>query len=139
MTHSDDFLRDVLGRVKTIACIGASPNPARPSHYVSQYLRQKGYRVIPVNPGHGGKHLFGEVVVPDIASLPDGVDMIDVFRRSDAVAEVVGAAIERFPDLDVLWTQIGVRDDAAAARAEAAGVTVIQDRCPKIEYARLIG
>jgi predicted CoA-binding protein len=138
--YSDDLLRDVLKRVKTVAVVGVSPNPVRPSYYVARYLALKGYRVIPVNPVCAGKILFGSTVYPDLSTIPDDdVDMVDVFRRSEHVGPIVDEALARWPGLKVIWLQIGVRDDKAAARAEARGVTVIQDRCPKIEYQRLFG
>ncbi|WP_108482499.1 CoA-binding protein [Oceaniglobus ichthyenteri] len=139
MTPSDDLLRDVFKRVKTIACVGASMKPVRPSHDVSQYLIDKGYRVYPVNPGHAGAQLFGETVVGQISDLPDNIDMIDIFRRSEYVPDIVESALARFPTLDVIWMQIGVHHDEAAARARARGVTVIENLCPKIEYRRLFG
>lgn len=135
--YPDDLLRDVLKRTKVVACVGVSPNPVRPSHYVARYLSLKGYRVVPVNPGHAGKVLFGETVVASLAEAQDA-DMVDVFRRSDAVPGIVDEAL-RLPKLRTIWLQIGVRHDEAAARAEAEGITVIQDRCPKIEYQRLFG
>ena len=135
--YPDDLLRDVLKRTKVVACVGVSPNPVRPSHYVARYLSLKGYRVVPVNPGHAGNVLFGETVVASLAEAQDA-DMVDVFRRSDAVPGIVDEAL-RLPKLRTIWLQIGVRHDEAAARAEAEGITVIQDRCPKIEYQRLFG
>lgn len=140
MTHenSDDLIRDVLTRAKTFVCVGASANPARPSHYVSLYLMQKGYRVIPVNPGLAGQTLFGEVVQPDLASIDEPVDVIDIFRRSEAVPDVVDAALSMRDPPGAIWTQIGVSHAGAAEKARAAGLDVIQNRCPKVEYPRLI-
>lgn len=139
MTLTDDKLRQIWTDTKVIACIGASPNPARPSHYVSQFLRERGYRVIPVNPGQAGAQLFGETVVATIADLPAEVDMIDVFRNSAHVAGVVEAALAHLPALRTIWTQLGVQDDAAAAKARAQGIHVVQNRCPMIEIPRLFG
>jgi predicted CoA-binding protein len=139
MTYSDTFLRDILERSKTIAIVGVSANDARPSHRVTHYLQQKGYRIIPVNPGLAGQTLFDELVYPDLKSIPDAVDMVDVFRRSDAVPAIVDEALERWPELQTIWLQIGVEHAQGAAKAEARGVSVVQNRCPKIEYARLIG
>jgi len=139
MTYSDDLLRDVLTRAKTIALIGASANPVRASYFVSRYLGLRGKRVIPVNPGLAGQELLGETVYPDIKSIPDDVDMVDIFRRSDAVPAIVDDALARWPNLQTIWMQIGVEHAQAAAIAEARGVTVIQNRCPKIEYQRLFG
>ena len=144
MTYSDDLLRQVLARTRTIACVGISKNEVRPSFYVARYLRLRGYRVIPVNPGFAGETLLGETVRSDLAGLPEElgpIDMVDIFRRSDRAGEVVDAALAHLLDrgLATIWMQIGVIDHAAAARAEARGVTVIMDRCPKIEYQRLHG
>jgi predicted CoA-binding protein len=138
-TPSDDLLRKVLRSAKSFACVGVSPNPVRPSHYVARYLTLKGYRVIPVNPGHTDKRLFGERVRGDLGEIEGAVDVIDIFRRPEAVPEVVDAALAMEPKPKVIWMQIGVTHAEAAARAEAAGLTVIQDRCPKIEYQRLFG
>jgi uncharacterized protein len=142
--YSDELLRRILAQTRTIACVGISRNEVRPSFYVGRYLRLKGFRVIPVNPGFAGEVLLGETVRPDLASLPDElgpIEMVDIFRRSDKAGAVVDAALTHLLDrgLRTIWMQIGVVDAAAAARAEAAGVTVIMDRCPKIEYQRLHG
>ena len=139
MTVSDDLLRRILSETRTIALVGFSANPARPSHGVARYLQGVGYRVIPVNPGLTGQVHLGEEVRGDLASVPDAVDMVDIFRRSEAVPEIVEAALARWPDLRVVWMQIGVRHATAAAAAEARGVAVVQDRCTKIDHARLIG
>ncbi|TDK41029.1 CoA-binding protein [Antarcticimicrobium luteum] len=137
--YSDQMLKDVLTRTKRIAVVGVSMNPVRPSYYVARYLTLKGYSVVPVNPGHAGKMLFGQKVVASLREIEGGVDMVDVFRRSEAVPPIVDEALEVFPDLQTIWMQIGVEHAEAAAKAEARGVTVIQDRCPKIEYQRLFG
>lgn len=137
MTYSDDLLRGVLRDAKTVAVVGVSANPVRPSYFVARYLTLKGYRVIPVNPGLAGQRLFDELVYPDLASIPDDVDMVDIFRRPDAVPAIVDEALTRWPDLQTIWMQIGVEHAEAAGQAEARGVTVIQNRCPKIEYQRL--
>lgn len=141
MIYGDDLFKEVLRRTRVIACVGVSMNPVRPSYFVARYLGLKGYRVIPVNPGHAGKTLFGEVILPDLASIPPeaNVDFVDVFRRSDAVPEIVNEAMANLPALKTIWLQIGVEHPEAAAKAEAAGITVIQNRCPKIEYQRLFG
>ncbi|MFW5641846.1 MAG: CoA-binding protein [Roseicyclus sp.] len=138
-TPSDDLLAKVLRAAKVFACVGVSPNPVRPSHYVARYLRLKGYRVIPVNPGHTDKTLFGERVLADLSEIEGGVDVIDIFRRPEAVPGIVEAALAMTPRPQVIWMQIGVTHPEAAARAEAEGLTVIQNRCPKIEYQRLFG
>lgn len=141
-TPSDALLDKILTQTKTIAAVGVSPNPVRPSHYVARYLSLRGYRVIPVNPGHAGKILFGETVLErleDIA-LDQPVDMVDIFRRSEHVPPLVDAAIAHFgATLKTVWMQVGVRHETAAERAAKAGLHVIQNRCPKIEYQRLYG
>lgn len=137
MTYSDTHLRNILKRTKTIAIVGVSANEIRPSYYVARYLGLKGYRVIPVNPGLAGQTLLGEPVYGDVSEIPDDVDMVDIFRRSEAVPPIVTAALARWPKLQTIWMQIGVKNPEAAAKAEARGVDVIQDRCPKIEYQRL--
>ena len=138
--YSDDVLRSVLSRTRKVAVVGVSMNPVRPSYYVARYLALKGFQVIPVNPGHAGARLFGAEVRADLASVPDDdVDMVDIFRRSDQVGPIVVAALDRWPRLGTIWMQIGVENAQAAAMAEARGVTVIQNRCPKIEYQRLHG
>jgi len=144
LTYSDDLLRRVLAETRVIACVGVSKNQIRPSFYVARYLGLKGFRVIPVNPVYAGETLLGETVYPDLASIPPDIgpiDMVDVFRRSDQAGGVVDEALAGLSDrgLRTIWMQIGVIDEAAAARAEAAGVRVIMDRCPKIEYQRLHG
>lgn len=139
--YSDDLLRDVLTRTRVVAVVGVSMNPVRPSYYVARYLALKGKRVIPVNPGHAGNELFGETIYPDLAAIPPeiAVDMVDIFRRSEHVPPIVEQALANLPSLRTVWMQIGVENEEAAALAEAQGVTVIQNRCPKIEYQRLFG
>ena len=139
MTYSDDMLKRILTDTKVIACVGVSMNPVRPSYFVARYLSMKGFTVIPVNPGHAGKMLFGQKIMPDLASIEGPVDMVDIFRRSEFVEPIVKAALDAFPDLKTVWMQIGVENDEAAALAEARGVEVIMNRCPKIEYQRLFG
>lgn len=136
---TDDLIRDVLRHSQCVAVVGFSLNPARASHYVAQYLQDIGKRVIPVNPGHGGEMALGEVIYPDLASIPDPVDMIDIFRRPDHVPPIVDGAIAHLPQLRSVWMQIGVVNDTAAATARAAGLDVVMDRCPKVEYPRLLG
>lgn len=139
--YSDDFLRRVLTTTKVVAVAGISSNPVRPSYFVARYMQLRGYRVIPVNPGHVGETLFGEPVYASLADIPADipVDMVDVFRRSEQVGPVVDEALAHLPHLRTIWMQIGVQNPEAAARAEARGITVIQNRCPKIEYQRLFG
>jgi predicted CoA-binding protein len=139
MDYSDAYLRTILKRTKTVAVVGVSANQVRPSFYVARYLDLKGYRVIPVNPGLAGQTLLGGTVYADVSEIPFDVDMVDIFRRSDAVPQIVDAALDRWPDLQTIWMQIGVMHPQAAAAALARGVDVIQDRCPKIEYQRLYG
>ena len=138
-TYTDEHLRDVLKRTKRVAVVGVSMNPVRPSYYVARYLSLKGYTVIPVNPGHAGNMLFGQTVRGTLRDIEGGVDMVDIFRRSEAVPPIVEDALEVFPDLQTVWMQIGVENTEATETAEARGVTVIQNRCPKIEYQRLFG
>ena len=139
MEYADQMLRDVLKRTRRIAVVGVSLNPVRPSYYVARYLGLKGYDVVPVNPLHAGEQLLGKTVVSGLAHIEGSVDMVDIFRRSEFVPEIVEEALAAFPKLQTIWMQIGVSHEAAAAEAEARGVTVIQNRCPKIEYQRLFG
>ena len=139
MTYSDKLLKDVLTRTKRIAVVGVSLNPVRPSYFVARYLNLRGYDLVPVNPVYAGKMLFGQMVIGGLSDIKGGVDMVDIFRKSEAVPEIVDEALAVFPDLRTIWMQIGVEHAEAAAKAEAAGVTVIQNRCPKIEYQRLFG
>jgi predicted CoA-binding protein len=133
--YPDDYLRGILTGIKTIAVVGASPRPHRPSHRVMRYLQQRGYRAIPVNPFAAGKAINGERVYASLAEVPEKIDMVDVFRRADAAGGVVDEAIA--VGAKIVWMQLGVRDDAAAARAEASGVRVVMNRCPAIEIPRL--
>ena len=137
--YSDQHLKDVLRGSKVVAIVGVSANPVRPSYFVARYLKLKGYRVVPVNPGLAGQRLFGEEVYATLADIPFDVDMVDIFRRSDAVPAIVDEALARWPKLRTIWMQIGVEHAEAAALAQARGVNVIQNRCPKIEYQRLFG
>ncbi len=137
--YTDAFLKDILRRTKSIAVVGVSMNPVRPSYYVARYLSLKGYKVIPVNPGHAGKMLFGETVRASLSDISGPVDMVDIFRRSEAVPPIVDEALKSFPNLRTIWMQIGVENSEAAAVAEARGIDVVMNRCPKIEYQRLFG
>jgi hypothetical protein len=135
--YSDDFIRDILASVRTIALVGASPNTTRPSFSVMRFLLGEGYHVIPVNPGQAGKQILGQRVYPRLEDIPEPIDMVDVFRNSAAVAGVVDEVLALTPLPKVVWTQLEVRDDAAARKAEAAGIKVVMDRCPAIEIPRL--
>jgi predicted CoA-binding protein len=139
--YSDALIARLLRSVKTIAMVGASPNPVRPSFFAMKYLLDKGFRIIPVNPGQAGKEILGETVYARISDLPAPVDMIDIFRNSDAAGPITDEALANKDrlGLKVIWMQLGVINEEAAKRAEAAGLTVIMNRCPKIEYGRLSG
>lgn len=139
--YSDDLLRGILSRCRVIAMVGASANWNRPSYFVMKYLRTKGYRVIPVNPGKAGGEILGERVYAQLAEIPEPFDMVDIFRNSEAAGGIVDEAIALAAEkgIKVVWMQLGVRNDEAAARAEAAGLAVVMNRCPKIEYGRLSG
>ena len=139
LAYDDALVRGILDDVKTIAMVGASANTIRPSYFVLKYLLAKGYRVIPVNPGLAGQDLLGQRCYADLESIPEPIDMIDIFRGADAVPGIVDAALALDPKPNIIWMQLGVRHDEAAAIAEAAGLTVIMNRCPKIEYGRLSG
>jgi len=136
-SYSDAYISEILNTVKTVAIIGASDNPIRPSYYVMKYLRRKKYRVIPVNPAKAGSTIFGETVFASLLDIPFTVDMVDCFRNKEAVPDIVDETIKA--GIDILWMQLGVRHDSAAAKAEAAGIKVVMNRCPKIEFGRLSG
>ncbi|WP_116131033.1 CoA-binding protein [Tropicimonas sp. IMCC34043] len=139
MTELDDILRQIFRRTRVIACVGASANHARPSHYVSQFLADRGYRVIGVNPGLAGQHLFGAPVVARLSDIAEPVDMVDIFRRAGDVLPVVVEALDAIPGLSTVWMQLGIRNAEAAATARSRGITVIEDRCPRIDFPRLFG
>ena len=128
----------IADETRTIAVVGLSPNESRPSYGVARFLQSKGYRVIPVNPGHAGGQILGETVYASLSDIPKdaNVHMVDIFRQSDAVPAIVDEAMAALPELRTIWMQIGVRHAEAAAKAESAGLTVVQDRCPKIEFPR---
>ncbi|MDQ1849097.1 CoA-binding protein [Gemmobacter fulvus] len=132
----DDDIRSILTTTRVIALVGWSPNPDRPSHRVAAFLAARGYRVIPVNPGQAGQQALGETVRASLADIHEPVDMVDIFRRSEDVPGVVDAALA-LPGVKVIWMQLGVTHAAAAAKAEAQGLRVVQDRCPVIEIGRL--
>ena len=136
---SDELLRKIFAESRSFACVGVSPNPVRPSHYVARYLSLRGYRILPVNPGQVGREMFGAPAVASLSNLDEPVDVVDIFRSSAAVPGIVEEALAHLPGLKTIWMQVGVTHVGAAEKAEAAGVQVIQNRCPKIEYQRLFG
>ncbi|WP_347138031.1 CoA-binding protein [Paracoccus sp. SSK6] len=136
--EDDEDIARIARNSRVIAIVGLSPNETRPSWGVARYLQANGYRIIPVNPGHAGGRILGETVYASLSEIPAslGVQMVDIFRRSEAVGPIVDEALAHLPHLQSIWLQLGVRNDAAAQRARARGMTVIQDRCPKIEFPR---
>ena len=144
MTHdsySDDTIAEILSSARTFAFVGASANSSRPSYFAMKYLMGKGYKIIPVNPGLAGKEILGQKVYASLADLPAPVDVVDIFRASDAALPIVREAIALKDKLGLttIWLQLGVKNDEAAAEAEAAGLKVVMNRCAKIEYGRLSG
>jgi predicted CoA-binding protein len=137
--YSDSYLRGILTRTKAIAMVGVSPNPVRPSNYVARYLSLKGFETYPVNPVAVGKDVWGRTIVEGLSDVPKDVDMVDIFRRSAFVPEIVETALAELPNLRTIWMQIGVMHEEAAERAQARGIEVVMNRCPKIEYQRLFG
>lgn len=137
LVYDDAAIRRILRGVKTIASVGMSANEMRPSYFAMLYLQKKGYRMLPVNPRYAGEQILGERVYPDLTTLPLVPDMVQIFRRADEVPPLVDQAVEL--GIKVVWMQLGVRHDGAAERARAAGLEVVMDRCPKIEYGRLFG
>jgi predicted CoA-binding protein len=135
--YADTYVRGILNTVKTIAMVGVSPKDNRPSYFAFKYLLERGYTMIPVNPGQAGKELLGRKVYARLADVPEPIDMVDVFRASQHAGPVVDEALALKPLPQVIWMQLGVRNDEAAAKAEAAGVKIVMNRCPKIEYGRL--
>jgi len=136
-SYSDAYIRDILVTHRSIAMVGASANPSRPSYYAMKYLKTKGFRVIPVNPGQAGKEILGEKVYASLADIAEPVDIVDIFRNSEAALPITHEAIGM--GAKVVWMQLGVRNDEAAKLAEEAGMKVVMNRCPKIEYGRLSG
>jgi uncharacterized protein len=135
--YDDGYIRGILNTVKTIAMVGVSANTSRPSYFAFKYLLDRGYRMIPVNPGLAGQDLLGQRCYGSVLDIPEPVDMVDVFRASRYVPDIVAQAVRMQPRPRVLWMQLGIRNDEAAALAEANGIKVVMDRCPKIEYGRL--
>lgn len=137
--YTDQFLKDILTRTKRVAIVGVSDNPVRASYFVARYLSLRNFQIVPVNPKLVGQILFGAPVVGSLADIEGPVDMLDIFRKSEAVPGIVDEALAHLPDLRTVWMQIGVEHAGAAAICEARGIDVVQNRCPKIEYQRLFG
>lgn len=138
-SYDNAYIAGILNSVKTVAIVGASANNVRPSYFVAKYLIDKGYTVFPINPGQAGKEILGRTVYARLADVPEPIDMVDIFRASAAVPPIVDEALALEPQPKVIWMQLTVRNDEAAAKAEAACVKVVMNRCPKIEYGRLSG
>ena len=135
--YPDSYIRGILNTVKSIAMVGISPKDNRPSYFAFKYLLERGYRMIPVNPGQAGKEILGQKVYAKLADIPGPVDMVDIFRASQYAVAIVEQALALSPRPQVIWMQLGIRSDEAAKLAEANGVKVVMNRCPKIEYGRL--
>jgi predicted CoA-binding protein len=136
-SYSDSYIRGILNTVKTIAMVGASERTSRPSYFAFKYLLERGYTMIPVNPLHGGEEILGRRVYARLADVPQPIDMIDIFRSARHALPIVQEALTLSPRPGVIWMQLGIRNDEAAALAEASGMKVVMNRCPKIEYGRL--
>jgi len=136
-SYPDPYIRGILNTVKSIAMVGFSPKENRPSYFAFKYLLERGYQMIPVNPGQAGKEVLGQRIYAKLADIPEPVDMIDIFRGSQYALSIVEEALALTPKPQVVWMQLGVRSDEAAAKAEACGIKVVMNRCPKIEYGRL--
>jgi len=137
--YDNAYIAGILNSVRSVAIVGASANDVRPSYFVTKYLIDKGFEVFPINPGHAGKDILGRMTYARLADVPAAIDMVDIFRASAAVPPIIEEALALQPLPKVIWMQLTVRNDEAAARAEAAGVKVVMNRCPKIEYGRLSG
>ena len=135
--YSDTYIRGILNTVKTIAMVGVSANTSRPSYFAFKYLMERGYRMIPVNPGLAGQELLGQKVYGKLADIPLPVDMVDIFRAARYAPDIVREALALKPRPQVIWMQLGIRNDEAAELAEGNGLKVVMNRCPKIEYGRL--
>jgi uncharacterized protein len=135
--YDDTYIRGILNTVKTIAMVGVSANTSRPSYFAFKYLLERGYRMVPVNPALAGRELLGQKAYANLRDIPEPVDMVDIFRAREHALAIVKEALEITPRPRVVWMQLGVRDDAAAELAEGAGLKVVMNRCPKIEYGRL--
>src|SRR5215470_8892486 len=136
-SYPDTYIRGILNTVKTIAMVGASEKENRPSYFAFKYLMERGYRMIPVNPGHAGETMLGEKIYARLSDIPEPIDMVDIFRASQYALPIVQEALSLKPRPQVIWMQLGIRNDEAAALAEANGMKVVMNRCPKIEYGRL--
>src|SRR5258705_9930481 len=136
-SYDDTYIRGILNTVKTIAMVGVSANTSRPSYFAFKYLLERGYRMIPVNPGLAGQELLGQKAYATLGDIPEPVDMVDIFRASQYAVEIVEEALALTPRPQVIWMQLGIRNDEAAKLAEANGLKVVMNRCPKIEYGRL--
>jgi predicted CoA-binding protein len=135
--YPDSYIRGILNTVKTIAMVGASAKENRPSYFAFKYLLERGYRMIPVNPGQAGHTILGQKIYAKLADIPEPIDMVDIFRASPYALPIVQETLDLKPRPQVIWMQLGVRNDEAAALAEANGMKVVMNRCPKIEYGRL--
>ncbi|RUX92116.1 MULTISPECIES: CoA-binding protein [unclassified Mesorhizobium] len=138
-SYDNTYIAGILNSVKTVAMVGASANDVRPSYFVLKYLLAKGFSVFPINPGQAGKEILGRMTYSRLADIPEPIDMVDIFRAPAAVPGIVDEALRLDPLPKVIWMQLGVRHDEATARAEAAGIKVVMNRCPKIEYGKLSG
>ena len=139
MRLSDRLLREILKSTKTIAMVGLSMNETRPSYFVGRYLHKRGYKIIPINAGHGGKDFFGQLVKSSIYEIDEPVDMVDIFRKPEAVPQIVDDSLAKLKGLKTIWMQIGIKHESSAQKARKLGLNVIEDRCPKIEHQRLFG
>ncbi len=137
--YSDSYIEGLLASVKTVAIVGASPKNVRPSYFVVKYLISKGYEVFPVNPGHAGRDICGARTYGSLADIPDPIDMVDIFRSSEAALQITKDALELNPLPKIIWMQLTIRNEEAATLARKKNVQVVMNRCPKIEYARLSG
>jgi uncharacterized protein len=138
-SYPAEYIREILASVRHVALVGASANSVRPSYFVMKYLLDKGFVVSPINPGLAGREILERKVYARLGDVPEPVDMVDIFRNSEAAAAIVDEALALSPLPKVIWMQLGVRNDEAAAKAEAAGVKVVMNRCPKMEYGKLSG
>ena len=139
MNVTDDYLRDILKKTKTIAMVGLSMNETKPSYFVGRYLHKCGYKIIPINAGHEGKYFFGQMVISSLGEIREPVDMVDIFRKPEAVPQIVDESLAKIKGLKTIWMQIGIKHGSSARKARELGLNVVEDRCPKIEHQRLFG